>query len=185
MVGVAAEVQETRVDQPGSLTPRRLAPGTELLGEYEASAFTQPRYLLRRADGQVIQLTRLLYLVISALGSEPGIDLVACVSEQFGRQVTADNIKYLIDQKLAPLGVLAPENVSDEDVCNAESAEVLTRANPLLLGLRFRTRVVPERFHRGASRALRPLFWPPMVLATLAAFAAFDGWLLTTDRYSK
>ncbi len=121
MVGAAPQASETRVEQTTSPAPFRLAAGTELLGEYEASAFTQPRYLLRRADGQVIQLTRLLYLVTSALGSGPGVDIVACASEQLGRPVSVDNVNYLIDQKLAPLGVLAAENVSDEDVRNEES----------------------------------------------------------------
>ncbi len=40
---------------------------------------------------------------------------------------------------------------------------------------------MPERLHRGASRALRPLFWPPVVLAALVAFAAFDAWLVSTQ----
>ena len=40
--------------------PLRPAPGLSLLGEYQGSGFTEPRYLVRRADGQVIQLSRLL-----------------------------------------------------------------------------------------------------------------------------
>ena len=40
--------------------PPRLADGTELLGELKDSGFAQPQSLIRRADGQVIQLSRLL-----------------------------------------------------------------------------------------------------------------------------
>lgn len=36
--------------------PPRLAEGIELFGEYEAGGFIEPKYLLRRADGQVIEL---------------------------------------------------------------------------------------------------------------------------------
>ena len=105
---------------------------------------------------------------------------MAQVSAQLGRPVSVDNINYLIDQKLAPLGVIATGNAADQDA-DEQAAPSLTRANPLLLGLRYRTRVVPERLHRGASRVLRPLFWPPLVLAALASFAGFDVWLVTSQ----
>ena len=148
MVGSAPQAQATRVGELSSPATASSAAGTELLGEYEASAFSQPQYLLRRSDGQVIQLTRLLYLVLSALDSGPGTDVVAQVSAQLGRPVSVDNINYLIDQKLAPLGVIATGNAADQDG-DAQAAPSLTRPNPLLLGLRYRTRVVPERLHRG------------------------------------
>ena len=43
--------------------PPKLAEGVELLGEYEDSGFKEPHYVARRADGQVIQLSRLLHVV--------------------------------------------------------------------------------------------------------------------------
>jgi putative peptide zinc metalloprotease protein len=43
-----------------------LADGVELIGEYEDSGFKEPPLLARRADGQMIQLTWLLYLVAAA-----------------------------------------------------------------------------------------------------------------------
>src|SRR4051812_50104360 len=43
-----------------------LADGVELIGEYEGSGFREPPLLARRADGQMIQLSRLLYLVAAA-----------------------------------------------------------------------------------------------------------------------
>jgi putative peptide zinc metalloprotease protein len=36
--------------------PPRLCEGIELVGEYQDSGFKQPPYIVRRADGQVIQL---------------------------------------------------------------------------------------------------------------------------------
>jgi putative peptide zinc metalloprotease protein len=156
MSPLALEPSDMNPDRPGSPTPCRLVAGTELFGEYEASAFTAPRYLLRRADGQVIALTQLLYLVASCLdGRRSAGDVATQVSGRFGRPVSADNVTYLIDTKLAPLGVLAADGVDT----------ALTRPDPLLLGLRLRTRMVPERLHRAVTRALRPLFWPPLVVA--------------------
>src|SRR5207244_9513083 len=47
----------------GDASPPRLADGIELLGEYRDSGFKEAPFLARRADGQVLQLPRLLYLV--------------------------------------------------------------------------------------------------------------------------
>ena len=50
-------------DAPGLARPPRLAEGVELLGEYKGSGYSQPPSLVRRADGQVIQMSALLYQV--------------------------------------------------------------------------------------------------------------------------
>ena len=42
------------------------ADGVELLGETVGSGYRTPPALVRRSDGQVIQLTPLLYVVLSA-----------------------------------------------------------------------------------------------------------------------
>ena len=174
MALVTLEPPSPTPDQVGAPAPRRLAAGTELLGVYEAAAFTQPQFLLRRGDGQVIQLTRLLYLVAAALAAAPNATpavIAAAVAVELDRPVSADNVTYIIDHKLAPLGVIAADD---------PAAVPLTQARPMLLGLRFRARVVPARLHRGLSRALRPLFWPPVVAAVLAALVGYDIWLGAT-----
>jgi len=43
---------------PGPGGVPRLADGVELLGEYKDSGFSQPPSLVRRPDGQVIQMSR-------------------------------------------------------------------------------------------------------------------------------
>jgi putative peptide zinc metalloprotease protein len=170
-MAAALEPGKVKSDQAGQAL-LRLAPGTELLGEYEGSAFSQAQYLLRRPDGQVIQLTRLLYLVVSCLdGGHRIADIATQVSAAFGRPVSVDNVRYLIDTKLAPLGVIGTDAPSGQ----------LGSSNPLLLGLRFRTRVVPERLHRGLSWALQPLFWAPLVIAAVVCFAGLDIWLIATQ----
>ena len=45
-------------DAPGPAEVPRLADGVELLGEYQDSGYSQPPSLVRRADGQVIQMSR-------------------------------------------------------------------------------------------------------------------------------
>ena len=54
-------------DAPVIADPPRLAEGVELLGEFRNSGDSQPPSLVRRADGQVIQMSRLLYLVASRI----------------------------------------------------------------------------------------------------------------------
>ena len=52
----------------------RLAEGIELIGEFEDSGFKEPPLLARRADGQVVQLTQLLYLVAEACDGARDVD---------------------------------------------------------------------------------------------------------------
>jgi hypothetical protein len=95
----------------GSLRP---AAGLSLLGEYHGDDFAEPRFLVRRSDGQIVQLSRLLYLVAVAIAEAAwdgnraaGADLIAeRVSPEFGRPVTAANVRFLVATKLAPLGVV-------------------------------------------------------------------------------
>jgi putative peptide zinc metalloprotease protein len=146
-----------------------LAEGTELFGEYEGSAYQNAQYLVRRHDGQVIQLTRLLYLVASFLdGNRRLAEVAERVTEGFGRHVVADNVVYLVNNKLQPLGLVA-------NTAEANTA-TLTRSTPLL-GLRYRARVVPPRFHRAVTLALRPLFWPPVILVMLGSVIGLNVWL--------
>jgi putative peptide zinc metalloprotease protein len=69
---------------PGSPKPDQniapvpsLAPGTELIGEYEDSGFREPVFLVRRSDGQMIQLSRLLYLVASETDGQKDFGQIA------------------------------------------------------------------------------------------------------------
>ncbi len=86
-----------------------LADGVELFGKYEAGGFVEPKYLLPRPDGQVIQLPWLLYLVADELdGLSDAVDVADRVSERAQRTITAANVAFLAEQRLAPLGVLEP-----------------------------------------------------------------------------
>jgi putative peptide zinc metalloprotease protein len=149
-------------------TAPRLAKQVELLGEYEGSGFNEPHYLLRRADGQVIQLSRLLYLVVANLDRQESLGQVAQrVTEQVGRGLSAEQVNFLVEQKLRPLGILA---TAGSDLPR------LQRPNPLL-ALKFHGVLLPERPVRVVADALRFLFVPPFVVAVLAGLVAVDAWL--------
>src|SRR4051812_50131452 len=84
-----------------------LADGVELIGEYEGSGFKEPPLLARRADGQMIQLSRLLYLVAAASDGRRDAELVAAVvTEHYGRRGSAGHRPHhLGPQPRAPRGV--------------------------------------------------------------------------------
>ncbi len=147
--------------------PPRLAEGVELLGEYKGSGYSQPPSLIRRADGQVIQMSALLYRVASRIdGSRDPAAIADLVSADLGRSLTAGQVRYLITAKLLPLGIVA----------DPAAPAAPPKANPLL-GLRARGTLLPERAANAAGTLLRPLFRWPVVVAVVVSVVAVDWWL--------
>jgi putative peptide zinc metalloprotease protein len=151
----------------GPAEPPRLADRVELLGEYQDSGYRQPPSLVRRPDGQVIQMSPLLYQVTSRIdGSRDPAEIATLVSGDLGRSLQADQVRHLVAAKLLPLGIVA----------RAGAPAALPKANPLL-ALRARGTLLPERAANAAGALLRPLFRPPVVVAVVASVLAVDDWL--------
>ena len=147
---------------------RALAPGVELIGEYQGSGFKETPYIARRGDGQVVQLSRLLYLTAAALDGERDASEVArVVSQSFERRVKAEHVEFLIDSKLRPAGLVSGGV--------AEAAR--PRAKDPLLALRHRKSVVPPGGVRAIARVCRFLFTPTLIGAAIAWLLTFDAWL--------
>jgi len=152
---------------PGPAEVPRLADGVELLGEYKDSGYSQPPSLVRRPDGQVIQISALLYRVVCRIDGSRGPAAIAeLVSADLGRILSADQVRYLITAKLLPLGIIAAEN----------APAAAPTSNPILT-LRARGTLLPERAANAAGALLTPLFRLPVVVAVLATLAAVDWWL--------
>jgi len=153
---------------PASMTsPPRLAEGVELLGEFKNSAYSQPPSLVRRADGQVIQMSPLLYQVTSRIDGTRGSEAIAAlVSADLGRSLDAEQVRYLITAKLIPLGV----------VVVGDAPRALPKANPLF-ALRARGTLLPERIVNVVGTCLGPLFRWPVVVAVVTTMLAVDYWL--------
>jgi putative peptide zinc metalloprotease protein len=154
--------------RPTNGAPPRLADGIELIGEYEDSGYKDPPSIARRADGQIIQLPEILFVVAEAIDGRRGYDEIAKITtEASGRGVSSENVEFLIDEKLRPLGVVAaPDGTSPQ----------VKKADPLL-ALRFRVKVVPDRVVHRITSVFYPFFYAPVVVAALAAFVAVDIWL--------
>jgi len=142
--------------------------GVELIGEYRDSGFVETPYLARRSDGQVIQLSKLLYAVAEEIDGRRDVGTIAGeVSRSEDRNISPDNVSFLISSKLVPLGVAALDGAQ---------APRLKRFDPML-ALRFKTAVVPDGVVQAAAGLFRPLFWPPVVVAVLVALGVLDYWV--------
>src|SRR4051794_5231060 len=152
----------------GAAEKPRLAKGIDLIGKYEGSGFKEAPYIARRADGQVVQLAPLLYLIAEgADGVRTNEEIAAAVSEAIKRGVSADNVRQLVDERLRPLGVIAPADGSEPE---------LQKIDPLL-ALKLRAALVPESVVNAITRLSNPLFSPPVIVVVLAGLAAMDVWL--------
>ena len=143
------------------------ASGLELLGEMSHSGFRDPPRLARRGDGQVLQLTPLLYDVLRAVDGRSTLETIASTVSADGKRLTPDDIAYLVTEKLRPLGVLRARDGSDP---------VVEKANPLL-GLRWRFVVSNPSTTSAIARPFTWLFRPPVVAASLTAFAVAIWWV--------
>ncbi|MGH3095663.1 MAG: hypothetical protein ACRDMV_06630 [Streptosporangiales bacterium] len=158
---------DVRVD--AGQTSFRTTVGLRLLGEYQDSGFAQPRFLAQRADGQVLQLTRLLYVVLAAVDDCADYEqLAARVGAEYGRALTAEQVGYLLSDKLAPLGLVS--NTTAQSSADAPRSE-------LLLGLKANRVLIPAGAVGRIAATLSWLHRPAVVIAVLAAFVAFDTWL--------
>jgi putative peptide zinc metalloprotease protein len=153
-----------RVAEP----PRALAraEGLELLGEVSGSGYRAGAALVRRADGQMVQLGPLMFALLEEIdGRRDPAALAAAVSERLGRRLDAEQVAP-IAEKLAAQGLLAG---SEE---NAPP-----RPNPLL-ALRWKVLFTDPKVTRRISRPFEWLFRPWMVLPALAGFAAVCWFVL-------
>ncbi|MDC2959180.1 hypothetical protein [Streptomyces gilvifuscus] len=157
------------VEQPPEPAPR-LSAGLQLHGEYQGSGFTDPKYIARRGDGQVVQLSRLLYLVASSIDGVRDAETIAHrVSARFGREVSGDNVRYLVENKLQPLGVTVPAGQEDDEVDAPRS--------DLLLALKGHRVIFNEKRTARIAAAFAWLHRPAVVVAVLLSAVAMDVWL--------
>jgi putative peptide zinc metalloprotease protein len=146
----------------------RLLPGVELLGRVEGSGLREPPHYVRRPDGQVVQLSRLLYVIAQHAQRGRTLDEIARdAGMELDLRIRPEQVRYVLEDKLHPLGLLAgADGLTPE----------LKRVDPLL-ALKFRVGVVPSRIVEAVASPLAALFRLPVVIVVLASLVAFDVWL--------
>src|SRR5215213_7287494 len=96
-----------RAPRDGSDPAPVRARGVQLFGEMRGSGYRSAPALVRRDDGQTITLSPLLYRTLEALAEGHSWDSLAQeLSMRTDRLVSTDDVQYLVDEKLAPLGLV-------------------------------------------------------------------------------
>jgi putative peptide zinc metalloprotease protein len=146
----------------------RRADGIELIGEFEGSGFKNPPLLARRADGQVVQLTKLLYELAAAADGQCDTEAVAdAVSRRCGRTVSTSDVAFLAERKLRPLGVLAL----------ADGTTPVLKKRPPVMALRHRKALLSERAVNAGAWVFTCLHAPFVQAPLLLVLVGFDAWL--------
>ncbi|MCW2960934.1 MAG: hypothetical protein JWM90_1321, partial [Thermoleophilia bacterium] len=156
-----ADRSSVALDEDGA-APRPLAPadGLELLGAVSGSGYAQGAALVRRADGQMVQLGPLVYALLEEVDGERDTgELSAAMCEKLGRACDERHVAA-IAEKLAEQGLLA-----------GSEANAPERSNPLL-ALRWKVVVTNPELTRRLTAPFHVLFRPWILVPVLAAFLA-------------
>lgn len=153
----------------GTSTAPVRADGVQLIGEAKGSGYRATPFLVRRADGQTIQLTRLLFLVLEGIdGERDAAEIAEYAGIRYGKLVSADNVQTLVEGQLMPLGLLRLADGSQPGV----------RKSDPLLGMRFRYTVTDPERTRKLTAPFAGLFHPLIVATVTVAFLASCWWVL-------
>jgi len=148
-----------------SAAPAR-ADGLELLGDVGGSGYKDGAALVRRADGQMVQLGPLMYGLLEEIdGRRDREALAAAMSEKLGRRLEGEHVAKLAE-KLAGHGLLA----GSED--NAPP-----RPNPLL-ALRWKILFTDPKVTRRITWPFQGLYRPFILYPALAGFAVVCWFVL-------
>jgi putative peptide zinc metalloprotease protein len=151
---------------PEAPGPFARAEGLELLGAVSGSGYKAGAALVRRADGQMVQVGPLMHALLEAIdGTRDHEALAAAMSERLGRGVDAEHVAVL-GEKLAEQGLLAG---SEE---NAPP-----RLNPLL-ALRWKVLVTDPKVTKRITAPFEHLFRPWVLFPVLAGSVAVFWFVL-------
>jgi putative peptide zinc metalloprotease protein len=142
--------------------------GVELIGEFQGSGYTESPSLVRRGDGQILQLPRILYEVLSAIdGRRDYTEIASLASDAVQRTLDPSDVEFLIDERLRPQYLVA----------NADGSSTPLRQPDPFLAFRYRIGVVSERVSGALGTTFKPLFWPPIVVILLLGLLLADWWI--------
>src|SRR5947209_17013162 len=142
------------------------ADGVELLGGLQGSGYKEGAALVRRRDGQMVQLGPLMYALLECVdGRREEGELAHALSQRIGRQVRARHVAR-IAQKLARQGLLA----GTED-------KAPPRRNPLL-ALRWKVLVTNPAVTKRLTAPFTVLFRPWLMWPIVACFCGVFWFVL-------
>ena len=140
--------------------------GLELLGTVSGSGYKEGAALVRRADGQMVQLGPLMYALLEEIDGERDPHALAeALTQRLGRRLEPEQVDLLAG-KLADQGLLAGSEY------NAPP-----RMNPLL-ALRWKVLISDPKVTDRLTRPFVHLFRPWLLVPLLAGFAVVCWFVL-------
>lgn len=147
-------------------SPLARGEGVELLGDIHGCGYQDGACLVRRGDGQMLQLGPLMYALLECIdGRRDRSSLAAALSERLERPVGEEHVVRLA-QKLARQGLL-----------KGSEHQAPPRRNPLL-ALRWKVLVTNPRVTSRLTAPFTSLFRPWLVWPIVACFIAVFWFVL-------
>src|SRR3954471_10547120 len=161
----SAEARTEIFEAPVSTALAR-AEGVKLLGDVHGSGYENGAALVRRADGQMVQLGPLMYALLECVDGRRSLDeLAECMTAQLGKRFDAEHVQKLAE-KLARQGLLA-----------GTEQNAPPRRNPLL-ALRWKVLVSNPRATRLLTAPFAFLFSPIFVVPVAVLFVGASWFTL-------
>lgn len=136
------------------------------MGEFQGSGLSSPGYLVRRADGTMLLLSRVPFALAEEIDGEKSlVDLAEALSDKIGREIQADGVAYLIEEKLVPVGA-----IEDRSPDRQQAKAVLDLAG--------RAAVIPPAVVRSIAKKLEFFFRAPVVALFLLGSVVTLTWIL-------
>jgi putative peptide zinc metalloprotease protein len=144
-------------------------PGLRLLGPAKDTGYEDTPWLVE-LDGRYLQLSELLYRVAEKCDGAHSLEEIAEeVSEAMPYRLNPEQAAYLLETKLAPLGLLQEE---EEEIERGPPA-----APSDLFALRFRTQLLSPRLIAPLADTLQLLYRTPVLIPALVLIVALHVWL--------
>lgn len=149
--------------------------GVELIGRQKGMGYKVPFYLIRTPQGKFIQVTQLLFDTVKALQEKRSLAKAATVlSKKTGKHVDTKAVRFLIDNKLAPLGIIRQKSSKNPPVIGESTPD-------LMLSLRGKVILFSEIWASRIATFFLPLFWPPVMIAIVLSALYIDVRLLSLN----
>lgn len=153
---------------------KQLVEGIELIGRTKDAGYKDAFYLIKTPDNHYIELSELLFQTVAAMKKEKTTEAVASkLSELQDKDIDAHAVRFLIDAKLEPLGIIEDAGI----VFQRNKQNKKTPAPDMLHSLKFRITLLPEKVVRAIAKLYVPLFDIRIMLGVLSAVVGLNIWL--------
>lgn len=154
----------------------RLKDGLEIIGKINNSGYKHDAYLIKTHEDTYIELSELLYQTIIAMQSFSSEEQIAHqLSHFYDKEIDTHAVRFLIDTKLKPLGIIAEQKVHpDKDIASERKNH---NHNQFQSALRFKFTLVPQNLTGKIARFLSPIMATPVMICVVIDFILLNVWL--------